>query len=282
MTQPTSNASRHTNIEWLMAKISWVVILCPTLIIFLFQSKQNLYPEGIFRFLPEGLSLGWTAKLLIAVLVGVCGLTYIAEWKMKWTTAALTLFAFLIISFHEANGIYARATVLTMICAVQALAYWLPTATYEDKQKRALQFSVQMVVAGYVLAGIAKVYASGLGWALNTEGFYLQIFKNFYFLHADTGDSSYLDFAQNIGKVFERFPVVPVAMLTGALLLELFCFLVMYYPKLTLWWGIGLLLMHMGIAALMGIGISVIAFPMVIYFINPLYQLSRLFLKIQE
>ncbi|MDW8417807.1 MAG: hypothetical protein RML37_00210 [Chitinophagales bacterium] len=268
---------------WFTIRLSWSVILCATLTIFLFQSNQNFYPEGIFRFVPMSFSLPVWMKVLASIIINGCGVLYVLNRNMKLVVTVLAVLSFFVVSYHEANGIYARATILTAICIGQAIAFYQNERNYPNSVAyKAINYSVQMIAAGYVLAGISKIYESGLGWFLDVEGFCLQIMKNFYFLYADTGNSEYLNYAQSIYNIFSNYPWVPAAMLFAALLLELFCFVVVYMPKLTVWWGIGLLLMHLGIAVLMGIGISVIAFPMVIFFINPVYYIIRGIKKLSE
>jgi hypothetical protein len=265
------------NREWLAAKASFIIIFSTTLVIFILPLSKNLYPTGVAQFIDYSVLFSPVGKIVLIGVLVLFSLFYMLEWNMLLTTGLLSCLSLLVITFQESNGIYSRATILTVIPAAQfgayLIRYFRPDFNVEHYR---MQFSVQMVVAGYVLAGISKIQKSGLNWFLEEKGFMIQIYKNFYFLYSDTCNPTYLQKADAIMYVFSVLPALPQFLLLAALILELFCFVVLYQPKLQVAWGIGLLLMHIGIAYLMGIGISVIAFPMVIFFVNPLYRFYRL------
>lgn len=262
---------------WFYAKLSYGIIFCATLIIFALPLTTALYPTGICRWVNiDSLFSAYAKPVVLTVLVSAC-VFYVLEIKMVFTTAVLFVIAVVIISFHESNGIFARATVLSAIIGAQFFAYALKqlNPSFNIEQYRQ-QFTLQIIAAGYTLAGIAKIAASGLAWFQWPAGFALQITKNYYFLYADTGNATWLSRAHAITTLFLHHPLLPQSLLLVALILELFCWLVLTKKKLLLVWGAGLLGMHVGIAYFMGIGISVIAFPMVIFFINPLLLLANL------
>ncbi len=263
--------------RWFCAKLCFVIILSTTLTIFACSVNHALYATGICKYLALDFFFNGIGKALLLSFLWAFSVLYVLEKKMLFTTGVLFLITVVIISFHEANGIYARATVLSAVMGAQFMAYLIQKFSPEfDLDKYRYQFSVQMIVAGYVLAGIAKLKDGGIGWFMSSDGFALQVIKNFNFLYADTANVKYLATAQNVTSLFIAHPYIPQSLLFVSLVLELFCFVVLLQPKITVWWGLCLLLMHLGIAFLMGIGISVIAFPMLIFFVNPLFVLFQL------
>lgn len=269
--------------KWFSAKLSFSIILTSTLVIFALPLRQSLYPSGIGQFVPLDFAFSSYGKPALFFVIFFASIMYVFDWKMTFATGILFLTSMVIVTFHESNGIFARATILSAVLGAQFFSYLRKEFDeHFDIGKFRYQYSVQMVAAGYVLAGIAKVNSSGLGWFLSSDGFVLQIIKNFYFLYSDTGDNAWIEKAQFISHLFILYPFLPKLLLLGALFLELLCFVVLLDNKVRLWWGFGLLLMHIGIAYLMGIGISVIAFPMVIFFINPLYLVYKFLLKFKR
>ncbi|MBS1593288.1 MAG: hypothetical protein JST90_03130 [Bacteroidetes bacterium] len=138
-----------------------------------------------------------------------------------------------------------------------------------------IQYGMQAIAAVYTLAGVAKIAASGLGWIDAGANFPAQIVKNYSYLYFDSGDIAQLHLGYTLALFLAHHQGVVQCFLAVSLFLEIFCMAAVLNKRVAFIWGLGLLMMHIGIAAIMGIGISVIAKPMVVFFVNPLYLLIR-------
>lgn len=258
--------------EWFFTKLQFAFIWCSIMVVMIGQCNVCKYPVGLCRIYSfDFLSIPAIKPLVIALVI-ITAFFYVLEVSMLLVTFLLAFISGVIISYHESNGIFFRATGLTVIWAVQFLAYYRFYFNKEfDLKTYRLQYPVQIIAAIYTLAAISKLMGSGIDWINAGPFFSLQVIKNFSFQYFDTGSLYHLDKGKEIAYTLMRYKEVIRLMLAGALILELFCFAALYNRVLKFYWGVGLLLMHIGIAAFMGIGISVIAFPMVIFFINPLY-----------
>lgn len=260
---------------WYWAKISLGVFWFFAMFFKVLNPGICSYPVGIcklYTFEPLfGNALG-RYSLIGVMMIAVW--FYIKERYMLWTTLVLFSISLIIITYQESSGNFARATVYTTVWGAQFLAYLLYNIDRKfDINRYIVQFSIQMVAAAYTLAGIAKLKASGIGWIYDGPNFSLQVIKNYYFLYADSGHVQYLDKGMLIADFIVQHPLTTALLLGSALLLEFGCLIVLVSDRTRIIWGIGLVGMHLGIAYIMGIGISAIAFPMVILFINPLYWL---------
>lgn len=174
---------------WFYAKLGYSIVCCVTLILFALPLSTALHPIGICRFINiDWLFTTHTKPILITVLIAST-ILYIMGIKMVLTTAMLFLISLCIVSFHESNGIYARATVLTAVTGVQFWAYLLKQVNSQFHiEKYRHQYSVQLIAAAYTLAGLSKIASSGLAWFQSPKGFSLQLVKNYYFIYSDTGN----------------------------------------------------------------------------------------------
>lgn len=261
---------------WFCAKLSLMLLWGPAMYNKWMSSASPDFPTGIFCFSGFSWLLTPAGKWLVVGLVVVGAICYMMEFKMRYTTTLLAMLSLLIISYQESTGVFARATVYSTVLLAQALAYgFMRPAGINMLHKYRVNFSVQMIAAGYTLAGFSKWYQSGWEWALGGPYFALQVLKNYTFKYADTANRIWLDTGYDIAQWITQHECATIVMLGAALLLELFCWVVVFDDRLKFVWGLGLAAMHIGIAILMGIGLSSIFFPMVIYFINPLYCLYR-------
>ncbi len=270
-------ADKANDMEWLYLKLSWVLVSLPVTCIMVYEGSGCPFPTGICRLYSFAPIFSIYGKpLLVGTLVVLC-LLYLFEKKMLLTTFLLSLLSCIIISHHESNGIFFRATILSLIWIGQFLAYirYHFDRTFDLLHYR-IQYSVQMIAAVYTLAGIAKIRASGLGWINAGDMFPLQVMKNYAFLYFDSGSQTVWAEGKTIAYFLMKHHGFIRLFLAVSLGLELFCLAAAIGRKWLISFGVGLLLMHIGIAAIMGIGISVIGKPMVVFFLNPLYRVKQL------
>jgi hypothetical protein len=260
----------HRNpLWWLAAKTSLMFFWLSAVLLKLFQGGELLYPTGIFSFLSGHFMSLYPVKGLIVILLILFCVLYLLEKQMHITTTALSVLSVLIITYQESNGIYARAAPYSLAFIGQSIAYFQGKGVAENR----VLYPVQLIAAAYTLAGIAKLIDSGHAWFTDGSFFALQILKNYSYLYADSADLVYLNKGNQISSWLTSHPVFNSVILAIALILELFCLVALVSGSVRFLWGLGLFGMHIGIAVLMGIGFSSIFFPMLIFFINPIYWL---------
>jgi hypothetical protein len=274
--QAANTQKNNFDWAWFSLKASWVFIWVGIITVMILNCSSCPMPTGICKIYTFSPLFTPAGKGVLYALIFVLCLSYMAEKFMLLNLGALALLSCIIISYHESNAIFFRATVLSTVWIAQFIAYVIQAIKprFNISHWR-IQFSVQMIAAVYTLAGIAKLQASGLDWIYAGDGFLIHVMKNFSFQYFDSGNSSILERGQCIVQFFQQNYYLLQGLLAIALFLELFCLAAALNKKLKIIWGLGLLGMHVGIAWVMGIGISVICFPMVIYFINPVYLILQ-------
>lgn len=268
---------------WFCMKLSFVFIWLSVMLTMLSQNKACIFPAGICKIYCFEPLFTATGKRAIVALLFLFGFAYLLEYKMAATTFLLFCITAVIISFHESNGIFFRATVLSIIWAAQGMAYAIAYYNKEfDFKKWRVHYSMQMVAAVYTLAAIAKLRASGLEWVNAGPLFSLQVMKNFAINYYSTGDKDYWETGTRYALALLQNKALVRFLLATSLGFELFCFAACFNKKLQVFLGIGLLAMHIGIACIMGIGISIICYPMLIFFFNPLWVVMQAIHKISR
>lgn len=268
-----------TRLQWFCIKLSLVFYWLANLLIMLYQAAPHMVlPVGIYRFInPQGLFTP-AGRLALGIAALALALLYLREKHMAWVTFFQFLLSVLIISYHESGGIYNHATVFSVLFAAQCIAYvqgrFNPLLKVEEWR---VQYSLQVIVAMYVLAALTKLLQSGIGWINSGELFALQVVKNYSFISYARADSGALQQGYRLAYELLAHKYLIRLFLAGALLLEAACFAVLVWPRLRPAYGVALLGMHAGIKIIMAIPFGVVAPPMAILFINPLYWLVQYF-----
>lgn len=264
--------NKHQNLEWISIKLCLAFVGIMGLYNMIKESHEIIAPVGICKIYSFDILFTPNGKIVINAILIIAMLFYILEKKMVWSTLVLSIISIIVISYHESNGIFNRATVMSGIWIAQFIAYLrFHYSSKFDIAKYRIQYPIQIIAAIYTLAGISKIEASGVFWFWNSELFSLQIFKNFFCSFADSGNLLFLQKANDFVAFFQNYSILGKSLLGISLFLELFCVIALKNKKLQILWGLGLLSMHLGIAFFMDIGISTVAFPMVIFFLNPFY-----------
>jgi hypothetical protein len=262
---------------WRIIKVSLMLIWFAFVEYLLRAYNDVPIPAGFCRIFPCALIEYTWFKMVITILMRVFAILYVLEFQMKWATLGIALISLIMFSIEESNGVYTRTAIFSAVFCVQALAYWY--SSHPIAAARA--YSIQVVAAGYSLAGISKVLHSGF-WPADASNLLLQfkkgILNNYYnvgSVEAVQSQVFYLGF-------FVEHQTLLVVLLTGVLFLELFAFLALVNPRATVVYGILLLTMHIGIHLTMDIFLYPISLPMIILFLNPLYHLLRLISHLYE
>lgn len=253
-----------------------ILFWTPLMILMISHCYDCPYPTGICRIYSFSFLFTIPGKIFLILFILFAISLYLFEKRMILATAMLFMASCIITSYHESNGIFYRSTALSAVFGVQFIAYLINFYNpASDLKRNRIHFPVQVIAALYTVAGISKLRASGLGWINSGELFPLQILKNYAFLYYDTGVENYLQQGKSLAYTMIRNQFFTKLVLAFSLFIELTCFIATFSERSRVVYGIGLLFMHIGIYFIMSIGPSNIAFPMVIFFLNPLYLIFR-------
>jgi hypothetical protein len=272
----------YTSPEWMAIKISTAVFW----LMILHSSNINMeaipYPCGIFSvvnasFLASKYTLPVSSAfaLLLAVL-------YIAEKRMAITTFLMFLLSLVLFTLEESNGILNRNSLYTMIFLAQAIAYYRNGTRLNEER---IQFPIQFIAGGYILAGLSKLKVSGLGWVSDAPLVSIQILKGYCYNYFTTGDIKQLQRGMMQAGFVLNHKLIIECMCGGSLFLELFAWIAVKNKLTAFVYGVLLTCMHIGINFAMNILIGAVFFPMLFFMINPLYLiyllLSRLYASLR-
>lgn len=262
----------YSQIEWVFMKFSMAYLWLSAIFLVMRKFQSVPMPVGLCKWLPCHLMLEFPLQKVVLYLSVIIAWLYILEIKMLWTTLSMFIISMLVFTIEESNGILERRGLLTFIFVAQFVAYLMSVFNEKSnvKQNR-VQFSVQVVAAGYVLAGLSKLFQSGLGWVTDGPKIVLQILKSHYYTYVDLGNEKWLIKGNQIVDFINNNTELLIVLLFFSLLIELLAFLAIFSKKHTIIYGFLLLSMHVGIYVVLEIAIVSIIFPMLIFMINPLY-----------
>lgn len=264
--------NRYTDIEWRFIKVLFVSFWI--FIVFNFSSSYNSIPipQGICKIIPCELLLSGLPRYLLIFITAIVLILYVLEIHMFWMTFFIFIISTIIFTIEESNGILRRLSLMTFIYFAQFLAYLVHRFYNKSNiRQNRIQFSVQAIVAAYTLSALSKLYESGIYWIVDGKRIPLQILKSYYQFYIDDGNLSILEKGLGIAQFIEEYPIIIYFLLFSTLFLEMFSLIAIINKKMAFIYGIFLLLMHIGIKLVMDIGIYSIAFPMVLFMINPVY-----------
>ncbi len=281
MKQPSGNIFGAQGYEWFCVKLS-LVLTCITSLIYMARVYALCpFPIGIcklYNFNPLFSAHG------LPILIGaicILSLLYLLEVKMLYTTLGIAGPSCVIVSHHESNGVFLRATPYTTIFVAQFLAYLAYKLNNQfDLARFRVQFCVQIIAATYLLSGISKLQASGLGWINGAVEFPIVVVKGASFAYFITGIKERLDQGYQMAYWLHGHAALLKWLLAATLFLELTCFIAAFNNYAKVCYGIALTLMHLGIAITMNIVIAPLVYPMIIFFLNPLYLITTLPVKL--
>jgi len=271
-------SKQHNDTEWFFMKFSVATLWLSAIFLIVRGFSSSPLPIGICTWFPCDFLLHFPFNKILLYSSVIIAYLYIFEIKVLWTSFIMFLISLLVFSIEESNGILERRGLLTFIFLAQFVAYFLHNKkNHFNLKKYRIQFSVQVIAAGYVLAGLSKLIHSGWNWVLDGERITLQILKSHYYTYIDLGNESWLAKGYELVKFIEAHPYLLTFLLASSLLLELGAFLAIYSRRHAIMYGLLLLFMHIGIYWVMEIAIVSILFPMLIFMINPLYLIWIIF-----
>lgn len=261
-----------SSVKWLFIKIAVMFMLFP---VFSILFNYLPHPTGLWSLLNINLLHYPSVKIGIAFFIAVLLVLYLLEKYMIWTTALLFIASVLVFSIKESNGIMSRAGLVSLVLIAQCAAYFFHHFNKNSNLNYdRIQFSLQFIVAMYMLAAISKWNDSGLYWIIDAPKIALQIQKSYDYAFVTNGDFSYHEKGRYIAEWITSHPLITRLLMASALLLETFSCLMLINRKWAFFYGILLLGMHLGIMYTMDI--SSFMMPLVIFCFNPLFLLYTL------
>jgi hypothetical protein len=264
--------NKYTNLEWNFIKINFIAlwIILASMVLFSYQTIPM--PQGICKIVPSELFLNGYLKYPLILVIIVASVFYVLEIQQMYTCLVLFIISTLLFTMEESNGILNRNSLYTFVFFAQFLAYLLHQYDNQsDIKKNRIQFSVQVIAAGYTLSALSKLYRSGIFWVHDGKRIVLQILKSFYTMYVTDGDTTWISNAESRVRFIENNYLIVSALLACSLILELFALLAIKSKKQALIYGLLLTCMHLGIFIVMDIAIVSILIPMLLFMVNPFY-----------
>jgi len=265
----------YSSPEWFCMKISLMFVWLGVTIPILLKYTSTNYPVGICQLFDCSIFLQNWSKYILLFLILAASTSYLFEYKMKLFTPIIFFISVLLCTIQESNTVRNWMGVLSMVLFAQSIAYW--RNSFNLNQER-VQFSVQVTAAGYTLAAISKLQASGLQWIWDAPRFSLQIMKIHHWIYLDFGNTLEIAKGENLSN-WIIFHASFISFLFGAtLVIEFFAFIAMINKKCAFYYGILLFSMHLGIFVFMDLVGSVFLFA-VIFMLNPLFGIYNIIKK---
>lgn len=271
--QPSS--FKYNNTEYLLLRLSFGLYWFYNFHWSLWHFQHCHIPVGIAKWITLDFLALHSVKVFFTLLAFTCILFYFSGKYLRLSLGLLFILSLLVFSAEESAGVFYRVSLLTMIWFAQLLA----TILYDWQQQRdkITYFSVQIIAAAYLLAAYSKWTSSGISWVSDAKYFDLQVLKGEYFNWASDLQARHLEVAtRKVHFVAEHLFAIQV-LLTLSLVLETFALFILRSKKWAFYFGICLSLMHLGIYYMMDIFIAPVAIPMLLFLINPMYQIVRLY-----
>jgi hypothetical protein len=263
------------DVEWNCLKIPFILCWFIYIISILWNINEITVDKGFCSFINCNIYIFEESKIILTLLAAVAVILYLFEFRMIFTTFILFFISVLIFSLHESFGVSERTGIIGLIFFAQFVSYlyYNKSNDFEQLKVRRINFSVQVILAGYTLSAISKIKTSGLNWILDGKNIVLQVVKSNQMEYLD-GIFSHTEIftSRKINFTLENYWIIGL-LLFISLIIEGFSFLSIINKKLQLTWGVLLLLMHIGIYIQLEVVIWTFLVPMILFMLNPLYLL---------
>jgi hypothetical protein len=171
-------------------------------------------------------------------------------------------------TLEESSGVLNRSALYSMIFLAQCFAYFIAG---QDLKKNRIQFAVQIIAAGYFLAAVSKLIASGPGWVTDAPNAAIQMAKNYAYEYFNRDDIKYMNMGMTQANFILKYKPVVLTLFGLSLFFEATAWVATLSKRNAFIYGWLLLSMHLGIYYFMDIIIVAIFYPMLIILLNPLY-----------
>lgn len=262
--------------EWVCMKIPFVAVWYFLVAKVLISTRELANPSGICTVIDCSFLVNPVYKYVILIITLIPAAWYIAERKMLLATSLLMVFSILIFSVEESNGLLSRSSLFSFIFLAQFFAYLQAKLKNENNAYLlAIPFSIQAVAAAYTLSGISKLLHSGIQWMFSGKYMQLQVLKSYYSKYANDLDPAFLNQANQAVSFVQAYPQILTTLLGVVLLLELFAWIAVINKKTAFLYGLLLLCMHAGMLGLLHIFLFSLAFPMIVFMLNPVFVITN-------
>lgn len=238
------------------------------------------FPVGIagwidFSFLGHRAVEPWVEIALLTALA-----CYVAGRAMPIAVAVMTVLYTGAGALAYSQGMLEHHTqLLALVLLAQFVAYVQASLNRRSAAQRhqlATLYSLEVVAAGYVMAGLMKVLLSHGKWVMQVPMIVTDIAKAHGQEFCTTGEAALIPRADYVAGLILTYPNVARAMMAPALLFELGAGISVFDRSLAFVVGLGLFIMHRGIDSVMAIRFPENEALVLIYLVNVPYLLVLL------
>lgn len=261
---------QYTDRDW--SGMKWFFILgWNALLLFIYSSLVNTTDvKGICSWFDCNVLQTSMARIILGIGLVIFTVAYLRERWMLITTIGLATISVIVFSAGESNGIAARCEMLSAILIAQVIAYAKYKFTNDEvalKQDR-IRYSVQIVVAAYLLAALSKVLSSDLDWVNNSGPLAINAKVAILRFKADLGIQGLEAYAQFIHDLFLKWPKFVKFILATSLLIESVAFVSLLGRKWTQYYGFLLVFFHACIFLSMFVFVPPVLLCVFVFMIN--------------
>jgi hypothetical protein len=221
--------------------------------------------------------LVWSFRAAIVCYALGVGITLSLGWMLVFSTMVQTL-----LNSQGAIGHTSQIVSLAILAQLAAWSWALASkwrgATWANRleiERLGVNWTMQMIVAAYVISALTKLVKSEGRWILDTPYFGLQIIKANdmdYYNTLEPVSGSSMDWLA--GWVMNS-PAAAMVFIGSGLILELFCFVGLFNRRLACVTGLILILFHSTVSVMMELDFIFNEYLLAIYFVNVPYWLWR-------
>ena len=229
---------------------------------------------GLCRFLNCGFFTTAPVACFMAAFMLVLAALYLFERYMALTTFLMALTGTIVFTVATANGNSMHMEIVTMVLFAQGIAYtqyYFARPAFKAAtpvHNLVMLYSVQIIVAGYVISGITKLNTSGLAWVAQAPDIALQVIKASSSRAIDFNMPALISNGKAIAMAILHYPLAIQVALGTTLAIELFAFTAMAGRAFCRKYSYAILTMHLFILLVMNIAIPAFIIMVIAYLLN--------------
>lgn len=220
-------------------------------------------------------------KCIFVFLFVLGSILYLRNRWALYGALLLSLCSFLVFSHYESYGIRGEYGLFVLLFLVQAIALYRKKE--EHSYREHFQFSLQVIAAAYILAGISKIAESGVDW-FNEEAinFVLQSFITSYEQYVSFGNINEFTRAHLVYNWMVENIFVVKLLLFLTIVVEVFSVVLITGKKRAMWYGLLLIGFHVGIFVTFRLVLFTIVVAMIALVYNPVFWIAKGFTKLKQ
>ena len=275
--------NEYSDLDWSGMKWSFIVgwNLC---LLYIYSSLVSTSdPKGLCTLFDcNVLQFQWV-KILMGLVLIVSSILYVREQWMLMTTISLTIISLVVFSAGESNGIAARCEILTAVLIAQVAAYtkYMFTKDAKSLSQDRIRYSIQIIVALYMLAVLSKIRASDFDWIYSNDPLAINAKVAILRFKADFGIEGLEIYANFMYKLFSNNPNFVASFLVISLIVEGLIFIALFGKRWAISYGVLLIIFHSTIFLTMFVFVPPFLLCVFVYLLNGpflvTHALKRLF-----